>query len=162
MKKGYSLNLVNKTLTITKAFEEKVISGEGTEYNTYKRLMADFPGLTVIRKTHKTPAKYKTKSGEVFHCNQFKNLKYENMEAFMSGLPNGEVYAAEYLFLREHAGKVQTNAYTLVRRWFVKQFPEFRTTPLFYIRNTPELVKAETVIEEVMTERQEQEEKEAA
>ena len=98
--------------------------------------------MEVIRKTHKSPTKYRTKSGEPFNCNQFKNLKYENMERFMMGLPNGEVYMEEYLFLRNHASEVQTNGYAVVRRWFVAQFPEFRKNPLFYLNNRPAVVSA--------------------
>ncbi len=88
----------------------------------------------------------------MFNCNQFKNLKYENMERFMSGLPNCEEYFAEYNFLRESATRIQTNGYALVRRWFVKQFPHFRKNPLFYVYNTPALVSASEVIAEAETE----------
>ena len=146
---GYTLSLATKTLTITKAFEEAIIKGEGEAYKTYKRLMEDIPGLTVIRKTHASPRKCVSKStGERFNCNQFKNLTYENMERFMMGLPNGDVYMTEYLFLRNHAAEIQTNGYTLIRRWFVAQFPHFRKTPLFYIRNQPDVVPAEQVIQQ--------------
>ena len=84
MKKNYNLNIVSKTLTITKDFEEALIDHKSTEYRIYTQLMTDFPNLQVVRRTHKTPTKYKTKSGEVFrNRNQFKNLTYERMEAFI-------------------------------------------------------------------------------
>lgn len=153
----YWLELGKKTLTITKAFEAKVASGEGAEYELYTRLMRDIPGLIVVRKTHKTPTKYTTKSGEEFKCNQFKNLKYENMEGFMSVLPRAEEYLAQYNFLKYCAGAVQTNAYTLVRRWFVAQFPEFRKNPLFYLNNDVPVISAMTIIETVEAEREERE-----
>lgn len=143
----YKLDIVNKTLVITEAFDKKIKKAEGAEFDLYIRLMAQIPGLTVVRKTHKTPAKYNTKTGEVFNCNQFKNLSYENMETFMSALPNCELYFAEYDFIRESATKVQTNGYALVRRWFVAQFPHFRKNPLFYVYNTPTVVPAFTVIQ---------------
>lgn len=140
--KNFTLSLTTKTLTITKAFEDAVAKGEGDAYETYKRLMEDIPGLKVIRKTHASPKKYVNKQGEKFNCNQFKNLKYENMERFMMGLPNGEVYMDEYLFLRNHASEVQTNGYALIRRWFVAQFPDFRKNPMAYITNQPEVIRA--------------------
>ena len=140
--KNFTLSLTTKTLTITKAFEDAVATGKGDEYETYKRLMEDIPDLKVIRKTHASPRKYVHKQGEQFNCNQFKNLKYENMERFMMGLPNGEVYMDEYLFLRNHASDVQTNGYALIRRWFVAQFPDFRKNPMAYITNQPEVIHA--------------------
>lgn len=144
----YKLSLVNKTLTVSKAFEEAVATGEGEEYELYTKWKREIPDLKVIRKTHKTPTKYKTKSGEVFRCNQFKNLTYKNMETFIMSLPEAEMFMNEYVFVKEYAGAVQTNAYALTRKWFVKQFPDFRTNPLAYLYTTPELVEAVEVIEE--------------
>ena len=147
--KGYTLNLTAKTLTITKAFEDAIAKGTGEAYELYTKFLRDIPGLTVERKTHATPTKYTSKStGEKFNCNQFKNLKYENMEKFMMGLPNGEVYMNEYLFLRNYAADIQTNGYTLIRRWFVAQFPNFRKNPLYYINNQPAVVSAAEVAEQ--------------
>ena len=60
----------------------------------------------------------------------------------MSALPNNEPYFAEYNFIRKFAADVQTNGYALVRKWFTKQFPEFRKNPLLYIQHVPEIVKA--------------------
>ena len=144
----YKLSLVNKTLTVSKAFEEAVATGEGEEYELYTKWKREIPDLKVIRKTHKTPTKYKTKSGEVFRCNQFKNLTYKNMETFIMSLPEAEMFMNEYVFVKEYAGAIQTNAYALTRKWFVKQFPDFRTNPLAYLYTTPELVEAVEVIEE--------------
>ena len=158
----YKLSLVNKTLTVSKAFEEAVATGEGEEYELYTKWKREIPDLKVIRKTHKTPNKYKTKSGEVFRCNQFKNLKYENMEGFMSVLPRAEEYLAQYNFLKYCAGSVQTNAYTLVRRWFVAQFPEFRKNPIFYLNNDVPVISAMTIIQEVEAEQEERAQEMAA
>lgn len=141
--KGYSLNLTAKTLTITKAFEDAIAKGEGGAYELYTKFMRDIPGLTVIRKTHATPRKYVSKStGETFNCNQFKNLKYENMEGFINGLSNSEDYMEPYLFLKNCGSLPLTSRYTAVRRWFVAQFPEFRKNPLFYLYNEVKVIEA--------------------
>ena len=100
----YKLDVVNKTLTISKEFDKAIASGKGDEYKLYTRLMKQIPGLTVVRKTHRTPTKCTSSSGEVFKCNQFKNLKYENMERFMAALPDNEAYFEQYSFLRYSAG----------------------------------------------------------
>lgn len=147
--KGYTLSLSAKTLTITKAFEDAVSKGEGEAYDLYTKFMRDIPNLTVIRKTHDTPKKYTSKStGEKFNCNQFKNLTFDNMEAFIDGLPNNEKIKEAYNFLR-YCGKLpQTSRYTVVRKWFVAQFPEFRKNPLFYLYNEVKVVDIAPFIEE--------------
>ena len=147
--KGYTLSLATKTLTITKAFEDAVSKGEGEAYDLYTKFMREIPGLTVVRKTHKTPTKYTSKStGETFNCNQFKNLKYENMEGFINGLPNKQDYLPAYNFIKNCGSLPLTSRYTAVRKWFVAQFPEFRKNPLFYLYNTPELVSGFAFLEE--------------
>ena len=96
----YTFNPVAKTLVITAAFAKAMQDINSEEYALYTQLMADIPNLEVIRKTHKTPTKYQTKSGEKFNCNQFKNLTYDNMEGFINGLPNSEDYLKAYNFIR--------------------------------------------------------------
>ena len=138
----YTLDLTKKTLTISAAFNEELQNPSSSEFKLYQELSGAIPGLKVIRKTHSTPRKYKNVYGEEFSCNQFKNLSYTNMETFMSGLPDSDVYLTEFLYLKNYATKVQTNGYAVVRRWFVAQFPEFRKNPLFYLNNRPAVVSA--------------------
>lgn len=139
---AYKLDFVSNVITITADFAKAMNDPNSKEYKTIAKIRRDFPEMEIVRKTHKTPTKYRTKDGKTFNCNQFKNLTYENMETFMMGLTNGEEYLNEYLFLRNHASDIQTNGYTLVRRWFVKQFPDYQKNPLIYIKEQPEVVSA--------------------
>ena len=140
--KGCKIDFIKKTLTITKEFEDKMQDLASEEYEYYSRVIDEVPGIMVLRRTHKTPTKYVNKNKEEFKCNQFKNLKFERMEEFMSSLPRGDEYKAEYKFLRYYAGVIQTNKYALVRKWFVAQFPEFRKNPLIYLYEQPEVLNA--------------------
>ncbi len=149
----FNLDVVSKTLTITSGYAKKLNDMESAEFKHYNALIQAIPNLVVVNKSHKTPTKYTSRStGETYKCNQFKNLTYENMERFMGALPNGSIYREEYDFLKNYAAAIQTNGYTLVRKWFVAQFPHFRKNPLFYIYNTPELVNAAEIISAVSTE----------
>lgn len=139
---AYKLDFVSNVITITADFAKAMNNPDSEEYKTIAKIRRDFPEMEIVCKTHKTPTKYRTKDGKTFNCNQFKNLTYENMETFMMGLPNGEAYMNEYLFLRNHASDIQTNGYTLIRRWFVKQFPDYQKNPLTYIHTQPEVVSA--------------------
>ena len=132
------MDFTTKTLTITKAFADKATNPASEEYGRLIQFQKDFPDLKIVRKTHKTPSKYKTKSGEEYNCNQYKNLTYKKMEIFMKALPEGESkekILEAYDFLRNGSGSVQTSTYKTVREWFVEQFPKYRKDPLFYFTN---------------------------
>ena len=144
---GYKVDFVKNTITITADFAEKMQNPSNEEYQIVKAICADYPAMQIVKRTHKRPSKYTNKQGETFSCNQFKNLKYENMERFMAALPDNEAYLEQYSFLRYSAACVQTNRYALVRDWFIAQFPEFRKNPLFYLYNKPEVITAARVIE---------------
>ena len=139
---NYKFNPVTKTLIVTAAFEKAMNNPTSEEYQRFIQLQHDIPGLKVSRRTHKSPTKYRTKKGETFRCNQFKNLTYENMEHFINALPDSK--SAEvmkvYEYIRYGAGLVQTNAYKIVRKWFVAQFPDFRKNPLSYFNQDFEII----------------------
>jgi hypothetical protein len=142
----FNFDVVSQTLTISAKFAKAMNNPESGEYNLAAKLKVDFPGLTISKRTHRTASHYTTKSGERFNCNQFKNLTYARMERFISALPNSEEYQREFEFMRDYAAAVQHNGYSLVREWFVRQFPEFRKNPLFYLNNAPVLLPGTTVI----------------
>lgn len=144
---NYKFNPVSKILTVTAAFEKAMNDPNSDEYKLFVQLQHDIPGLKVSRRTHKSPTKYRSKSGEVFRCNQYKNLTYENMENFISVLPKREELMEVYNYIRYGAGLVQTSCYTAVRRWFMAQFPNFRKNPLcYYNQDFTVLVAIEPII----------------
>ena len=144
----YKVDFVANTITITAAFAKAMNDPTSAEYKIIAQIRKDFPEMEIIRKTHKTPSKYQTKTGEKFNCNQFKNLTYKNMETFIMGLPSAEAYMEEYLFLKNYAAEVQTNGYTIIRRWFMAQFPDFRKNPIVYLTNQPAVVSAAEVADQ--------------
>ena len=145
---SYKVDFVANTITITAAFAKAMNDPTSAEYKIIAQIRKDFPEMEIIRKTHKTPSKYQTKTGEKFNCNQFKNLTYKNMETFIMGLPSAEAYMNEYLFLKNYAAEVQTNGYTIIRRWFMAQFPDFRKNPIVYLTNQPAVVSAAEVADQ--------------
>ena len=133
MNKGYIVDFVRKTITITAEFEKAMRSPDDDAYKTIQQLCADFPGMRIVRPTHRPPSRYVSKQGVVSKCNPYKNLTYEKMEQFISALPNSTAYLKQYDFLKTYASGVQTNGYSLVRSWFIAQFPLYRKDPLFYL-----------------------------
>ena len=106
---------------------------EAAEYKVIRQLCADFPGMRIVKRTHRTPTHYTSKSGEKSACNPYKNLTYEKMEQFISALPNSAECRRQYDFLKTYASGIQTNGYSIVRSWFIAQFPLYRKEPLFYL-----------------------------
>ena len=145
----FSFDVVSQTLTITAKFAKMMNDTQSDEYKLVAKFRNDFPNLTITKKTHKSATNYTTKSGEKFNCNQFKNLTYDRMEKFIKALPKSKSYLREYTFVKDFASAIQTNGYTLVRKWFVAQFPNFRKDPMFYVYNAPTLIPAAQVIEEI-------------
>ena len=144
----FSFDVVSQTLTITAKFAKMMNDTQSDEYKLVSKFRTDFPNLTITRKTHKSATNYTTKSGEKFNCNQFKNLTYDRMEKFIKALPKSEGYLREYHFVKDFASAIQHNGYTLVRKWFVAQFPEFRKNPLFYLNHSPALVSGAVFLDE--------------
>ena len=144
----YKVDFTSKTLTMTKAFEDKAQDPESKEFAILMNLQNSIPGLIVVRKTHATPRKYTNKQGEKFNCNQFKNLTYDNMESFIKQLPNSKELEKSFDFLKNYGALPQTSRYTAVRKWFVAQFPEFRKNPLFYLYNEVKVVNIVPFIQE--------------
>ena len=144
----FSFDVVSQTLTITAKFAKMMNDTQSDEYKLVSKFRTDFPNLTITRKTHKSATNYTTKSGEKFNCNQFKNLTYDRMEKFIKALPKSEGYLREYLFVKDFASAIQHNGYTLVRKWFVAQFPEFRKNPLFYLNHSPALVSGAAFLDQ--------------
>ena len=91
----------------------------------------------LVRKTHKSPAKPNKHSG----------LSYERMERFMSALPDGVDYLEAYFDLRDKAEAMCASPYAVVSAWFMRQFPKFRTNPLSYLDNAPEIFDFSAVLE---------------
>lgn len=147
----YKMDFTTKTLTITKAFADKAEDPANEEYELLIKFQKDFPDLKIVRRTHKTPKNYTTKSGEKTKCNQYKNLTYKNMELFMNALPKGESkdkILEAYEYLRNIAGSIQTSAYKTVSDWFMTQFPEYRKNPLFYLTNEIKVIEIKPFIEQ--------------
>ena len=147
MNKGYIVDFVRKTITITAEFEKAMRSPDDDAYKTIQQLCADFPGMRIVRRTHRTPSRYVSKQGVVSKCNPYKNLTYEKMEQFISALPNSTAYLKQYDFLKTYASGVQTNGYSLVRSWFIAQFPLYRKDPLFYLTGEHTVLSAKDFLE---------------
>ena len=142
MRKPYVVDFTAKTITLTAEFEKAMNNPSTSAYQTIQKLCADFPDMQIVRRTHRTPVRYVSRQGDMSACNPYKNLTYSRMEQFMSALPNSTEYRKQYDFLKWTASGIQTSGYSLVRNWFLAQFPLYRKDPLFYLTGEPTIVSA--------------------
>ena len=140
MAQAYKVDFTTRTVTITAEFEKAMSNPEAAEYKIIRQLCADFPGMRIVRRTHRTPSRYISKQGVISKCNPYKNLTYARMEQFLFALPNSTAYLKQYDFLKNQAAAIQTNGYSTVREWFIAQFPLYRKNPLFYLTETPKII----------------------
>lgn len=120
MKNTYKIDFVNNTLTMSKAFEEALNNPASQEYKLLKQLCADFPGLTIIRKTRRAPKK----------AHPTKNLTYKHMEQYMSVFQNADELLAQFEVVKT-CSLEQPSPYKFVRDWFETQFPKYKEKPDF-------------------------------
>lgn len=128
MKNTYKVDFVNNTLTISKAFEEAASNPASQEYKLLQQIRADFPGLTIIRKTRRAPKK----------ARPTKNLTYANMEKYMSVFQNADELLAQFKVVKT-CSLEQPSPYKFVRDWFETQFPKYKELPDFGT-NAPKVI----------------------
>jgi len=136
--KGYKLDIPSQTLTLTAAFCKAMNNPNSAEYKLYRHFLRDFPNLTVIQKTHSTPAKYRNSNGTETKRNQFRGLSDKRMDTFVAMLPdtdNGRIIRDNYHSLKEKAKTICLSPSAAVRKWFVNQFPKYKENPLYYLKN---------------------------
>ena len=144
---GYKFDAVKQTLTLSASFADAMNDPESGEYALVRRFQHDFPSLVIVRKTHKTPSRYKNSDGSITNRNKHSGLSYKRMERFMSALPDGVDYLKAYFDLREKAEAMCASPYAVVSAWFMRQFPEFRTNPLCYLGNAPAIIDFSDMLE---------------
>lgn len=143
----YKFDITKQTLTLSAAFAAKANDPSTDEYALVRQFKHDFPRLVIVRNTHKTPARYKNSDGSTTTRNKHSGLSYERMERFMSALPDGVDYLEAYFDLRDKAEAMCASPYAVVSAWFMRQFPKFRTNPLFYLDNSPAIIDFSALLE---------------
>ena len=147
-KKGYKLDFAHQTITLTADFAEKANNPGSAEYRLLHQFQHDFPTLEIVRKTHATPSHYHNSDGSTTTRNKHNGLTYERMEQFICALsPKDDTdYLEAFYAVREKAEDMCVSPYAAVSAWFMKQFPAFRSNPLFYVDNPPDLIDLEIIL----------------
>ncbi len=147
--KSYKFDIVSQTLTMTAAFAEAASDPTSAEYKLVRKFQRDFPNLRIDRKTHTTPTRYRNNDGSITARNKHNGLTYERMECFIIAMsPKDDTdYLEAFYDVRDKAEKMCASPYSTVSKWFMRQFPKFRTNPLFYIDHQPDIIDFSEVLE---------------
>lgn len=147
--KSYKFDIVSQTLTMTAAFAEAASDPTSAEYKLMRKFQRDFPNLRIDRKTHTTPTRYRNNDGSITARNKHNGLTYERMERFILAMsPKDDTdYLEAFYDVRDKAEKMCASPYSTVSKWFMRQFPKFRTNPLFYIDHQPDIIDFSEVLE---------------
>lgn len=147
--KSYKFDIVSQTLTMTAAFAEAASDPTSDEYKLVRKFQRDFPNLRIDRKTHTTPTRYRNNDGSITARNKHNGLTYERMERFIIAMsPKDDTdYLEAFYDVRDKAEKMCASPYSTVSKWFMRQFPKFRTNPLFYIDHQPDIIDFSEVLE---------------
>lgn len=138
----YFFDVMTNTLVMSAGFARAIADAdeESAEYKLYLRMRKEIPDLKVERRTHASPSSYKGKNGKKTSYYPTKGLSYERMEKFMGALPEGKKHLETYKTLRNLAESMCPSPYSVVAKWFMAQFPKFRENPLFYVKNSVEII----------------------
>ena len=117
---GYKLDFATNTLTINYKFNKALSDYGSPEYNRYKAILEDFPDLTVVVKAGR----------EITTTRRTKRLTYENMEIHINAYENANDLLEVFETVKA-LSKVCASPYKYVHDWFVAQFPNYKSTPIF-------------------------------
>lgn len=148
-KLGYKLDFAHQTITLTADFAEKANNPENSEYKLLRQFQRDFPTLEIVRRTHATPSRYRNSDGSTTTRNKHKGLTYERMEQYICAFSRKDDtdYLEAFYEIRAKAEAMCASPYSVVSKWFMRQFPEFRSNPFVYPDNQPEIIDFSAILE---------------
>ncbi len=111
--RGYSIDFVNKTITINYKFQKAAMVYGSAEYKRLKDLIADFPTFEVIVSAGKT----------ITTTRKNKRFTYDNMKRYIGTFENADELLARFEEVREKSQKC-ASPYKYVTDWFNAQFPQ--------------------------------------
>ena len=110
MKKNVSINLIDKTITVSKTFYKKASAYGTAEYNELRNAMMENPTFAVVIKTVEKKS--------------YNGLTFKRMESYIQTQPNSETNLKEFRAVQRVA-EAKGAKYPLTKKWFLASFPEY-------------------------------------
>ena len=111
MKTNITINAIEKTITVSKAFYNKASKYGTDEYSKLRSAIQENPEFKIVFKT----IEKKTYGG----------LTFEVMEAYIKTQKDSETTLKEFAAVKTIA-ETKGSKYPLTKKWFLKTFPAFK------------------------------------
>lgn len=117
--KGYKIDFVNRTITITHWFQKAANVEKSTEYKTLKRLTKDFPDFEISFAAPRS----KKSSGQ--------RLTYDMMIQYICKQEDSEKLLKDFSEVRYSKDCLTPAKYGVVKKWFMTRFPNYNQMTQF-------------------------------
>jgi hypothetical protein len=111
MTKKIIVNLIEGTITISKAFNKRASKYGTAEYKELRNAIKENPTFEVEIKTSEKKS--------------YKGLTFKRMEAYIKTQPNSEENLKEFEAVKVVA-EAKGSKYPLTKNWFLNKFPEYK------------------------------------
>lgn len=109
--RGYSINFVANTITITEKFQKEAGIKGTPARKEMKALRRDFPDMEIVRRAPKKASKKA-------------RTKYVHMEKYIALLDDAPKYQARFEMVKLHS-LTQSSPASFTKKWFFATFPDF-------------------------------------
>lgn len=111
MSKNVTVNVIERTITISKAYYKKASIYGSSEYKELREVMSENATFKIVFKT----IDKKTYNG----------LNFERMAEYINTQPNSEANLKEFEAVMKVA-EAKGSKYPLTKKWFLATFPEYK------------------------------------
>ena len=112
MKKAeIKVDIINNTITITKAFRKKASVYGTDEYVALRKVIMENPTYSIIITSPKKKS--------------YKDLTFQRMEAYIKTQPNSEARLIEFKAVKKVA-EAKGSKYPLTKHWFLETYSDYK------------------------------------
>ena len=111
MTKKIRINVIEGTITISKAFYKKASNYGTAEYKELRNVMSENPTFKIVFKT--------------IDKKSYNGLTFERMAEYINTQPNSEANMKEFEAVMKVA-EAKGSKYPLTKKWFLATFPEYK------------------------------------
>ena len=110
-KSNITIDPINKTITISKAFYKKATVYGSNEYNELRAATSENPSFNI---------EFKTSEKKTYH-----GLSFSRMKEYIKTQPDSETRLIEFETVKEIA-KAKGSQYPLTKKWFLLTYSEYK------------------------------------
>ena len=141
MKNYFNYDFINKAIVGTKTAIRKANAGNTPEYRELCKKLAEHPDFNVVQKEIDSNGNKK----------KYHGLTFKKMREYIETKPNNEDKIKEFDAVMKVAD-AKGAKYPLTKKWFLKNFPEYKENEASIVSNEEIEKQAEAEIEAILEE----------